>query len=613
MKTADFPKFLTDSLLAATPAVIGRESECENLQILLAKATDTVVVGGTTGIGKSTLVRHYIDKNHEQWSHIVWLDFTDSIEDALLGSSLAQTLNINESEVPEGMLFREIITRLEALPGAKLFVVHNIDLTTDAMINIVPTGWQLLLTTPENEALSEPAHLVVNKLSPESARRLFEAHCPDKCNEGELNSLLEYVGYYPMAIKLIACAIATEKELDLKQVSARLQKLGLVLAEENDNSEMEEQLCLIISKLFDLTGLDTQYQNERWYLIQLSVLPAAMGFSLETLQFLLQEDVDDDDLPKVLDFLTAKGWISVRKDKATGKESYHVHRSIQELVIERYAPDADACEEVLATLYSIFVEQNTDNPVAQKLCTNDVLGEVLTNVEDTETHEKYIFLTEAMAIICKKSGKLEEAIGWYNDFLKGGTQAQVAINYDKVFDAYAFLTEAYILFEDYVPVQTYLPVLYQLLENYPGEDLPRLATARNLEGLVRTHLEMYEEAKTCFLESMDMGKTLKDKLLLTSAEVNMAWLDCSAGNYKTALEHATLALASNLKYSQVRHPQTGACHFVMGSIYYLMDEAQKAREFLDKAHDIYTHSLRKNHPNFVKLQAWRGKLEQEGH
>lgn len=312
------------------------------------------LVKGLGGFGKTVLAKLYVEKYHTEYEKIIWLEFSESLEQSLLALYPRLFGKIDENGSVEKRA-EMIIGRLAAMPNnqRKLLVLNNLDQTVDLKKLgrlCFPNPWRILLVGRASQHETIPM-MPMPELDLGEAMLLFSQHidASDSIDLEILIPLLADLHFHPQLIELVAKQIAAYPNLKLENMATLLRSGGLLkpseqreVRVEKDDIVAEKTIRQVMETLFDPQKLDME---EQIVLGQMASLPA-ISLSPEILQdtigktpfswktlwqrwFSKNPTVRYERFYQILNALAEKGW--VKKEK----RHYQLHPLIHALLLEQ--------------------------------------------------------------------------------------------------------------------------------------------------------------------------------------------------------------------------------------------------------------------------------------
>lgn len=199
---------------------LARHAEMETLRSALAENAHVCVVG-LGGVGKTSLVRQFVATHAKTRfpDGVGWIDAMKLTADI---SRVAQRFGLNDVQIDDvrGMN-RWLATRLDDLDV--LLVIDNVDHDEVRLDELPLVGGRsrtvlISRSLSLHKELDEPAfRLVLHCWTPEVCRSYFRQVAEElaKIRDEDLDGLARFVGYLPLAVRLLAKRLARSKETPL--------------------------------------------------------------------------------------------------------------------------------------------------------------------------------------------------------------------------------------------------------------------------------------------------------------------------------------------------------------------------------------------------------------
>lgn len=252
-----YPRFITDLPDAAVEELIGREIELKQLRDLIAGQHKKLMVSGVGGLGKTELVKLFLDQlihtetKESGIEEIAWIPYDNqsicvSIQRALhLQCDPSEAWQILQDKAAEQQ------TRL-------LLVIDNIENPEGDEYFKKLSGLQcnVLVTSRKKELLGFSEILLLQPLSIDSCRTLFYKHYQfDERDNEVLNDIIDLTARLTIMIVFIA-KVAYLEGMTLHELYGQLVAKGFKLSKENVSCEHEQlqnddtiiqQMCILFS------------------------------------------------------------------------------------------------------------------------------------------------------------------------------------------------------------------------------------------------------------------------------------------------------------------------------------------------------------------------------
>jgi len=312
------PKFLARQYSVATRDVIPRNTEMMQLEQLLQNG-QFVGVTGFPGVGKTTLVAHWIEKVQQEWDYVIWLDIEKDWQMAFCDSMLVMNLNVrppvhqHDPVAYYRELFMLLLQKLRSLPGKVLFVIDNLpdEYTAAGMlrqINPLPSWKMILISTTR---WSEIPCVEVNSISIDEACDLF-LRLSGSTDVAACRKIVEAIEGHTLTVELLAKAIRFNRNLSPAKLYELLDLNGLAIdmvdvpvkysRSKKAKSNLDECLAQCFHMIFDL-----QEPEVMQFLSLFAALPPVF-ISLDRMTELLQiGEGERIGLENHLNFLVERG------------------------------------------------------------------------------------------------------------------------------------------------------------------------------------------------------------------------------------------------------------------------------------------------------------------
>lgn len=290
-KYADLPvPFICSGFVTNGGVVVGREQEFRRLQDWYEGDEKILFVTGMGGIGKSTIVREFINKNRANIEHMIYLQYRDSVYETVADDTqfLINGCEKNEAETVKEYFERKIkIAKEQILDANALLVIDNFDGELDeTFTELLDIGWKVIVITRLDMHNFDYPYLHVGRLEEKAELHLlFETNLGRKLKSDEyrkLNRIIDLVAGHTLVLVLIARQIAKSfidvdmamqlveahgfSELAPERVDymqdgrAYYDKIATIIMSVYDVSQLSEnkKKCMKVLSLFNIPGLDVK-------------------------------------------------------------------------------------------------------------------------------------------------------------------------------------------------------------------------------------------------------------------------------------------------------------------------------------------------------------------
>lgn len=610
--------------------VIGRDADLTTLHQRIISTDKILLLKGVGGLGKTTLVKLYLNYYAEEYDRLFWVEHTgDLIQDIATNTSLLKSLGIEQINgmTAEG-IFKQVMLCLQNFnDGLNLLIVDNATQSIRELKDSLPHGphWHVLLTS--REQVSTTFELMeLGILSPTAAKELFRLHCSKLQEESALDTFLAQLQYHTLSIELFAKILDAHWELDsVVELSAYLTKRQideerLQIVVELEHARGETQLYRHLLSAFDLSGI--ALRPELLLILQrmAALPPSTEGYPVKDLIEWFSMEKEATAFVNNLLELFKLGWLSQGP-----KNNFGLH-SLVSLIVSKVYP---AGIEQLGGLLEFYAsrlnfDQFKDNPIdkftwipfgqalldavdnleiaevsnlqnslgallfvlgefskARILLENAIrTDEQLFGVYSLKTANKY----SNLALVLKELGVFDEAKKLLEKVVQIDEQ-NFGPNHINTAKSYSNLGLLYSDLGEYLLAKSFLEKSLKLEEQYLGIEDPRTSMGYSNLGLIYKELEDYKTAKIYLEKALILDERHYGKNHPNMARIyaNIGIVLHKLGKNEDAKLNLEKAIHLNEVNFGVEHPSTARDYANLGLVLQELDDYESAKLFLEKA------------------------------
>ena len=564
-----YPKCLTPIPTINISDVIGRENELKKIARLLSKESNLLLVNGIEGVGKTTLVKAFVQKHKENYDHLIWIIALPTLKDALiLNTDLLQSLRIKDeindfiSQKQEDEAIAHLVNSISSITGNNLFILDNVSVNEQDLLYKVcqslPANWKLILTSLNK--INKFSEFSLDFLSPDKARELFLHNYKEDVGKSILDKLLMYIGYHTLTIELLSKTLSVNRGISIDEAfnmikEHELENKRLAVNVFTAHSDKEVQIFTHLMSLFDFTDLD---MKETMLLKQFCILP-----SIEIEKKFLAEiyGVTQDseaEFYNTLNSLIKKGFLI---DSDTYLKS---HQVLKEVALLKIKPDFSDISSIFNYFLRFFeFDESKDNPIDKF---------------------KYIEYGLSLLEFIKHNYK--------NESLDVKTSENLSLFLNRIGNS---LKE----FGMYESARSSIEVALQLnIKNF-GEEHPNVASSQSNLAIMYADLGNYTEAKELLEKALqtDIKNFGEEHPNVARSQSNLATVYKELGNYKEAVELLEKALHSDIKNFEEEHPKVAIRQSNLASVYQDLGKYERATELSESAYLSFKNIFGEYHPS----------------
>lgn len=349
--------------------IIGREQEFKRIDEFIADTErQCMYVTGMGGIGKSTLLRGYVQKKRHEFDTVLYMQFDGSIESTVADDSNIDinTLKNAENEASKIRYFDKKVQKIRELLEDKkaLIVIDNFSGSIDKdTLKVLQIGCKVIIASREKPEHKNASELRVEAISDRNMlQRIFEKHLGKLIDDSEkliFENIVDRIKGHTLVLELIAKQIASSR-LSLVKADMLVKKHGFSgmapekIDYEKDGLTYRDTIGKIIDELFKANKLpeDTRMILKTFSLIGID------GIDVQWYQEILKLQSLDNINEAIVD-----GWLNLNGNILT------MHPVIQEAIHRwEWLPERKKmAEELLTYFYMEITLEATKNNYPKKI------------------------------------------------------------------------------------------------------------------------------------------------------------------------------------------------------------------------------------------------------
>ncbi len=555
---------------------VGRDDELSELHSLLQKSERVAIaaVVGMGGVGKTTLVRRYVQQHREDYPGGIWWVSVSRLVTQVLEYA-GKSIGLEElTDRSEAEIVRHYLGRWESQwPGRKLLVLDDVGEYKDVKHFLPQQGaFQVLMTT--RVRIGSPVEcLHLEVLQPQAALDLLiQLMADDERLQADLSSakeLCRWLGYLPLGIELVGRYLA-ETSGSVASVLAQLEEKALdarPMGTVPDEMAYEHNVQTAIELSWQT--LDDAAKRVALLMGLFALAPVNADWVVASLP-----NEDETEIRDVLDRQLVKRSLLNRD-----KEGYRLHGLVRAFLKKKRVV-AEQAEQSLA-LQQGFAEAMTAiaKTIPQTASVADrerVKGAVL-HLEEVAAHWTVVLLDDDKTWCCTGLSRFYESLSLWPE-AKRCCQRSLDIRKAEL-----------------------------------GDRHPDTATSLNNLAFLYSSQGLYAKAEPLYVEALDISKAeLGDRHPSTATSLNnLAGLYDSQGRYGEAEPLYVEALEIRKTELGDRHPSTASSLNNLALLYYNTDRLTEAATLMAEALSILEEVLGSNHPNTLTARNSLAAIQQQ--
>ena len=615
IKEKSFPKELNAFASYDFKSLIGRKSTLNDINEKF-QDSNIVLLHGIGGIGKTAIVKSFLEKNREYYSHVAYVQVNDSLLESLFQTlvSVDSSFNYDKSQDLSIKMYN-LINKLRLIENT-LLVIDNCNKEDDLRKFkplIESLKWKVLISSRSLPQTYNKETIKINHLSPDESFSLFLSNYGKSLDENDdyiIKSILSRINYHTKLIILLAKAAFNNDLLKLEEMAEKIngehyndEKINIRVSLDSEEYPVYEFILL----LFSPEDLSTDQQK---YLKYFSVL-YSQEISVEHLVKIFEQDKRQGYFIDLINKLSEKGWIEKYGT------FYRIHPLIQLVTKHKLSISYDDCQDLIKNVSLYLNESN--NYINNSLYSS--YGDSIVDYFRQENKIEVAIICNYLSIINMRLYRLQRARHFSNEAIKIFEFAQnseelLAQSYGNMGSICASLN----LYED---AEFYLLKALNLQKSIlPEGDRDIAATYSNIVSLYLTMGRAHEIQEDLFefyynkvlfysQKSLDIqifhwnkfhiihdGKNLATTYVILATVYNDLYRMYQNSEYlELSLQYDDKALILKQNLLGINHPDTATSYNNAGLSYLEIGNLLKAKEYIEKSFEIRLNILPQGHPD----------------
>ncbi len=377
---------LSGSMICADAKFVGRTAELAEIHDALHNDGNRVFLVGMGGIGKSELLRKYVQIHKDKYRLVLWITFHKSLMDTIGNDSSLEIQGMCRRDYPEDSDHEYFLRKLRILRQITdknvLLIIDNFDVDGDPDLDEFLKGkYAVLFSTRNHQHHPYVSQIEIQAITDiNELRTIFFSEYTRTVDEQALeqvDAILHLLYGHPLSIRLVAATMQSRRLTPQKMLE--LLKSGRDDMLQN-NTRAAEMIYGQLDQIFNLSGLT---EEETSLLCSLACLPLS-GITVE--EFYERCDFDDFD---VIDRLVDRNWIIHNP----ASDEVHLHPRIAELMKKEINADSS---RVLPLINSIRSDARSHQNMTFK--NRSRLLEYVKNLYALHLDDRYIRFVAAASL-----------------------------------------------------------------------------------------------------------------------------------------------------------------------------------------------------------------------
>lgn len=396
----DLITFKEDNCWKIHNKIIDRNKECKEIDCLL-NSSNKVIITALNGMGKTEIVKLYIDQFNKKYKKIHWLTFKvqNNIEQMILDNTFIPDIGYNDDNK-----VTIVMNYLNNLDSETLLVIDNLDGINirENMENLFKLPCKIICTTQRRikdfKYLTNVEFYTLPIISKEEGKLIFQAFYSQKITEEEFSIIYDLTKGHILAIKLLA-KFAYSFDLNIENFIKLLKLNGFQLSVLDNQKLVNEgnikrNFLNHIEKLYDISKNIKDYSKEEKIILSILAILPYNNIS----ESLLKQYVDiKKGFNKTIESLYEKGWIDININNEN-KRSVSMHPLISEIMKRRIDISFETCKVMIGFFTSHRLDSSKNILQFRKIHLNNAIAVANYFIKSKKVdYEVMVKLTEKIA------------------------------------------------------------------------------------------------------------------------------------------------------------------------------------------------------------------------
>ena len=652
---------LVDRRIKPTGFFVGRKAEIEGIHDLLERENH-VFVEGMGGIGKTELIKKYVDVYKKKYHTVQFLRYGDSLLNTIASGlefhdfDRQKYEHYSDNQEKNREIFRYKMNLLQKCDKGVLIVVDNYNVASDKNFKEFVSGKYKVIFTSRVEHKSSPRY-VINIMQKEDLFQLFNRYYLDSPGfsadeESTIKEIILEVRGHTMVTMLVATSmkkdnVKPQEMLEILKEGLNTELPARFRINKEDLSTADEQtMYQHILTLLDMSEI-IENENRKYIMTNMSLVPYS-GIDREVFYHWALKDryppnkhnkPDWNDLGWLIERRWVEEWVEELPD---GEKIIHIslHHSISDVAFYKLRPNGENCRGLVDGFIDFNIYSHSRTYLEQEKAV-ELMGLACKRLEDCgaeivgvlligfgRTHEILANYPESLEWYQKALDIYEKVLGKEHPYTAVSYNNIASVHhrqgdYSKALELHQKalnIREKVLGTEDPYTAKTYnnIAAAYSKQGNYPkalewfqkalairekvlGTEDPDTSTTYNSIAEVYRVQGDYPKA----LEWFQKALAIREKVLgpehpsTATTYNNMASVYSDQGDHADALKLYQKALGVLEKVLGKEHPDTATTYNNIAAVYYSQGDYPKALELYQKALDIFEKALGTEHPHTV--------------